>query len=110
MRFNRCNHGVIYVDSPAPTNVRATVITSHSVEITWDQSSTVSGYLISYNADNSNTSSRNVPVNSSSVAGHILTNLEESTQYAITVQSISNGNQKSVYSNKVPVTTHTDGK
>ena len=110
VQFNYCNHDVIYVDLPAPTNVKATVITSNSVEITWDQSSTVSGYLISCNTVDSNTSNRYEIVNSNSATGHTLTNLEENTQYTITVQSISNDDKKSVPSNEIPITTHIDGK
>ena len=107
VQFNYCNHDVIYVDLPAPTNVRAIIITSHSVEVTWDQSSTVSGYLISYNTVDSY---RSVTVSNSGTTGHILTNLKESTQYTITIQCISNDDKQSVHSNEVTVTTHIDGK
>ena len=55
-----------------PTNVRATVLTSRSVEVTWTASSSpdVTDYLISYTTDASYTSGDSVTVN-----GRITTSL-----------------------------------
>ena len=93
-----------------PTNVRATVLTSHSVEVTWIISSSpdVAGYLISYTTTAEYTSGDSVTVNGRSTTSHTLTNLEEGTFYTITVRAISNnGNANGA---PVSVTTYTDGK
>ena len=101
------NNDVNYVEVPAPTNVRATVLTPYSVEVTWDQLSDVTGYLISYTNTASNSS---VTVNDGSTTHYILINLEQNTQYIITVQATTSGNRMSVKSNEVSVTTYADGK
>ena len=94
-----------------PTNVRATVLTSRSVEVTWtvSSSSDVTGYLISYTTTasyvNMNDRSKSVMVIGNSAT---LTNLEEGTLYTIIVQAISNNGNAN--SNAVSVTTYTDGK
>ena len=100
----------LYVD--APNNVSATVLTPRSVEVTWNAFSTSSdiiGYLISYNTTASYTSGGDVTVNGVSTSRYILTNLEEYTNYTITVQTISN-NGTSDESNEVLVTTYTSSK
>ena len=98
-----------------PTDVRATVLTPRSVEVTWTLSSSpdVTGYLISYTTtasyiDMSNRS-RTMMVSGNGVARDTLTNLEENTLYTITVQATSN-NGMSANSNVVSVTTYTNGK
>jgi len=100
-----------YVDLPSPTNVKATVLTPRSVEVTWDQSSSssVTGYLISYITTAPYTSGGSVTVNGGSTTSGTLTNLEENILYTITVQAINN-DARSVNSNEVSVTTYTDGK
>jgi len=100
----------IYVDHP-PINVRATVLTPRSVEVTWDPSSLsgVTGYLMSYTTTASYTSGGSVRVNDGSTTSGTLTNLEEDTLYTITVQAIGNG-VMSVNSSEVSVTAYTDGK
>ena len=93
-----------------PTNVRATVLTSRSVEVTWTISSSpdVTGYLISYTTDASYTSGDSVTVNGRSTTSHTLSNLEEGTFYTITIRANSNiGNTNG---DPVSVTTYTDGK
>ena len=93
-----------------PTNVRATVLTSRSVEVTWTASSSpdVTGYLISYTTDASYTSGDSVTVNGRSTTSHTLSNLEEGTFYTITVRA--NSNDGNANSDPVSVTTYTDGK
>jgi len=88
------------------------VLTPHSVEVTWDPSSSsgFSGYLISYTTTASYTSGGSVRVNDGGTTSGTLTNLEEDTLYTITVQAIDNNNRMSVNSNEVSVTTYTDGK
>ena len=94
------------------TNVRATVLTPRSVEVTWTVSSSldVTGYIISYTTTASYTSGGSERVNSSSTTNHTLNNLEEATTYTITVQATTSDNRMSVNSNAVSVTTYTDGK
>ena len=94
----------------APTNVRATVLTPRSVEVTWTLSSSpdVTGYLISYTTTASYDSGGSVMLSDDSASRGTLTNLEEGTTYTITVQATSNsGNFNST---AVSVTTYTDGK
>ena len=95
-----------------PTNVRATVITPRSVEVTWDQSTSsfITGYLISYTTTASYTSGGSVTVNGGSTTSGTLINLEEDTLYTITVRATGNENRMSGNSNEVSVTTYTDGK
>ena len=101
----------MYQDLSPPTNVRATVLTPHSVEVTWDppSSSGVTGYLISYTTTALYTSGGSVTVNGGSTTSGTLTNLKENTLYTITVQAIGNG-VMSANSNEVSVTTYSDGK
>ena len=92
-----------------PTNVRATVLTPRSVEVTWTVfSSSYTGYLISYTTTAEYTTGDNVTVNGSTTRG-TLSNLEENTPYTFTVQANSHYGM-SANSNAVSVTTYTDGK
>ena len=70
-----------YTATQPPTNVRATVLTPRSVEVTWSVSSSsdVIGYLISYTTNASYTSGDSVTVNGRSTTSHTLSNLEEDT-------------------------------
>ena len=101
-----------FVDVLPPTNVRATVVTSRSIQITWESSSSsdVTGYLLSYTTTASYTSGGNVRVDGGSTTSGTLTNLEEDTLYTITVQATTNDNRMSANSNEVYVRTYTDGK
>ena len=89
----------------------ATVLTPHSVEVTWTLSSSpdVTGYLISYTTTAEYTSGGSMMVSDNSTTSSTLANLEENTLYTITVQATSN-NGISANSNAVSVTTYTDGK
>ena len=104
---------VIYVDVLPPTDVTATVLSSHSIQITWKPSSSsdVTGYLISYSTTASyidnNDRSKSITVSTTSST---FTNLEENTLYTITVQATTSDNRMSANSNEVPVRTYTDGK
>ena len=75
-----------------PTNVRVTVLTPRSVEVTWTVSSSpdVTGYLISYTTTAEYTSGGNVTVNGRNTTSHTLNNLEEDTLYAIGVRGTAN--------------------
>ena len=102
----------IYVDILSPTNLIATVLTSRSIFISWElsSSSNVTGYLISYTTTALYTSSGNVTVDGGSTTSHALTNLEEDTLYTISVQSIDSYNRMSANSNEVSLRTYSDGK
>ena len=93
-----------------PTNVRATVLTPRSVEVTWTVSSSpdVTGYIISYTTTASYTSGGSVRVNNDSTI--VLTDLEENTFYTITVQAIGSDSRIIVNSTAVSVTTYGDSK
>ena len=101
-----------YVGTLSPTNVRVAVITSRSIQIIWEPSSSsdVTGYLISYTTTASYTSGGRVTVNGGSTTSGTLTNLEEDTLYTITVQATTSDNRMSANSNEVSVRTYTDGK
>ncbi|XP_065905772.1 receptor-type tyrosine-protein phosphatase F-like isoform X3 [Dysidea avara] len=92
-----------------PDNTRATVTSSRSIEVTWDQSQSTAttGYLISYTTTASYTSGGSVMVNGRSTTSVTLTNLEENTHYTITVQTDSSGTL-SDNGDVVSVTTWTD--
>ena len=109
---NLYNAVIIYVDVLPPTNVRATVVTSRNIQITWEpfSSDDVTGYLISYTTTASYASSGRVAVNGGSTTSYTLTNLEEDTLYTITVQATTSDNRMSANSNEVSVRTYTDGK
>ena len=104
----------LFTYTVAPTNVRATVLTPRSVEVTWTVSSSpnVTGYIITYTTTteyiNINDRSKSVMVSDNSATSHTLTNLEENTLYTITVQATSNN--RNANSNPVLVMTYTDGK
>ena len=94
-----------------PTNVSATVLTSRSIEVTWEQStsSDITGYLISYTTNASYASGGNVTAIGGNTTSYILSDLEESTPYSITVQTVRN-DVISASSDEVSVTTYTDSK
>ena len=95
-----------------PTNIRATVLSSGSIQIIWESSPTddVNGYLISYTTTVPFTSRESMMVNGGSTISHTLTDLEEDTLYTITVQATTSDNRMSANSNEVSVRTYTDGK
>ena len=102
----------IYEGILAPTNVRADALTSHSIEVRWDESSSpdVTGYIITFATnDDLHTTGESVTVNSHSSTSGILSNLEKGTSYTITVQATTSDNQMSGNSSEVMVATYTDG-
>ena len=105
-----CAHSFTAIQPP--TNVRATVLTPRSVEVTWTISSSpnVTSYIISYTTTASYTSGGSERVNQQTTTRGTLNNLEEGTTYTITVQAITSDNRVSVNSNAVSVTIYTDGK
>ena len=99
----------LYVDLPAPTNVRATVLTPNSVEVTWDQSLEVTGYFISCISTASYAGGKNAVVNGGTTS-HILTDMVENTPYVITVRGLTDDGSRSIHSEEVSVITYTAGK
>ena len=95
-----------------PTDVRATVLTSRNVEVTWIVSSSfnVTGYLISYTTTATYTRGGSVTVSGGNATSNIFNYLQEDTLYTITVQATTSDNRMSANSNPVSVTTYTDGK
>ena len=112
MPYDACNIAIIFVGILSPTNVRATVLSSRSVMVTWvpSQSTDATGYIISYTATASFSDEGSVTVNGRSTTSDTLTNLEEDTLYTITVQATTSDNRMSANSNEVSVTTYTASK
>ena len=100
----------MYIGLPAPTNVRATVLSHCSVEVTWDELSDATEYIISYSTTASNINDGNVTVKGGSTTCHTLTNLEGNTPYIITVQATASDSRKSALSSEVTLVTHPAGK
>ena len=100
----------MYVGLSAPGNVRARVLSHCSVEVTWDQLSNATNYIITYSTSALNISDGSVTVTGGSITSHTLNNLEGNTLYIITVQATARDGRKSDVSNKVSVTTHAAGK
>ena len=98
-------YDVIYVDLPAPTNVRATVLSHCSVEVTWDELFDATEYIISYSTTASNINDDIVTVKGGNTTCHTLTNLEGNTPYIITVRATASDSRKSVLSSKVSIRT-----
>ena len=96
-----------YADFP-PTNVKIVSLTSRSVTITWKPPSSprVISYYISYATKATYASGGSMRVKGTKV---IITNLEESTEYVITIHSIIYG--KTSYKNpKVTIITYSAGE
>ena len=112
MPYDACNVAIIFVAILPPTNVRATVLSSRSVMVTWvpSQSTDATGYIISYTTTASFSDEGSVTVNGGSTTSDTLTNLEEYTLYTITVQATTSDIRMSANSNEVSVTTYTAGK
>ena len=82
------------------------------MEVTWEAPSPVSNvtsYLITYTTTASYASGGDMAVDGYDNTSGILTGLEESTLYTITVQAITDA-ERSGESEEVTVTTYTDGK
>ena len=112
MPYDACNVAIIFVAILPPTNVRATVLSSRSVMVTWmsSQSTDVTSYIISYTATASFSDDGSVTVNGGSTTSDTLTNLEEGTLYTIIVRATDNDNRMSANNDEVSVTTYTAGK
>ena len=95
---------------PAPTNVKAEVLTPNNVEVTWDHLSETTGYLVSCTSSASYAGGKNVVVHGGDTTSHMLTNLVENTPYDITVQGFSKDGRQSDPSNKASITTQKTGK
>ena len=80
------------------------------MEVTWDELSDATEYIISYSTTASNINDGNVIVKGGSTTCHTVTNLEGNTPYIITVQATASDSRKSALSNEVVVVTHTAGK
>lgn len=99
----------MYVGFAAPINVRATVLTSESIEVTWDKSSGVTGYLISYTSA-SHAGNGNVIVTGGDTTRYILYGLKENCLYNITVQGNTADGRKSENSTTISITTQKASK
>ena len=86
------------------------MLTFNSIEITWDQSPDVTGYLISCTSPAGYAGNKNVIVNDGDTTRHILRNLVENTPYNIIIQGIARDGTKSKHSNEVSIRTTTAGK
>ena len=101
---------VIYVDLPAPNNVRATVLSQSSVEVMWDQLSDATEYTISYSTTALHIAGGSVTVKGGSTTSHTLKNLERNIPITFTVQATTSDGRKSAVSSEVTVITHAAGK
>ena len=101
---------IINVGLTAPPNVKATVLTANSVEVTWDQSPDVTGYLISCTSTASYAGSKNAIINGGDITSHTLTKLVENTPYDIIAQGLTRDGRKSERSTEVSIITQKTGK
>ena len=86
------------------------MLTSGSVEVTWDELSDAIGYLILCTTTASYAGGKNVIVNGGDTTRQTLTNLVENTPYDIIVQGIGEDGGKSPCSDMMSVKTSTPGK
>ena len=98
----------VYTAILPPNNVIATALSPCNIKVIWDPSSSpaVTSYLISYTTNASYTNGGSVTVDSTSIY-YILTELEESTLYTITVQANVNAGM-SDNSNEASIITYTN--
>ena len=95
--------------------VNAVVLTPSSIKVAWNViynsklQDCITGYIISYFTRASYTNGGSIYVDDVSRTYRILTNLEEYTEYDITLQVISNTGVVHS-SNSITVTTYSDGK
>ena len=94
----------------APSNVKASVLTPNIVEVTWDQSPDVTGYLISCTTPTTYAGVKNAIVNSGDTTSYTLNSMVENTPYDITVQGLTRDGRKSDHSKEVSITTQKAGK
>ena len=86
------------------------MLTCNSVEVTWDQSPDVTGYLISCTSPASYAGGKSVIVDGGDTTNFPLTKLVENTPYDITVQGITKDGRKGEQSTKQSITTVKAGK
>ena len=83
------------------------MISHSSVEVTWDQLSDATEYIISYSTTALHISGGSVTVKGTSGT---LSSLVENTSYAITVQAMTGDSRKNAVSSEVSIITHAAGK
>ena len=93
-----------------PINVKATVLICKKVEVTWDQLSNATGYLISCTSTSLYAGGKYVMVNGGDKTSHTFDDLIENTPYNITVRGITGDGRKSEHSNEVLLTIQKAGK
>ena len=98
----------MFLELSAPTNVKATALSSNSVEVTWDQSSGATGYAISYAA--TATKDKRMIVRRDCSMRHTLTDLKDDTEYTIAVHGTANDGSKDVESAKTETSVTTSKK
>ena len=88
------------------------MLTSRTIKVTWNQSafSDVFGFLLSYITPATYAINGSEIVNGGSTTNVTLNNLEEDTDYTITIQAININFISSANSDEVPVRTYTDSK
>ena len=97
------HHYVITVALPAPTNVKIEVVTSNSIEITWDElHGATNGYHISCITTALSGCNKDETVDGVHTTRHTLNDLVEDTPYDITVHGINVDSEKGDPSNVVP--------
>ena len=101
---------LMYVGLPAPTNVKAKVLTPNSVKVTWNQLPEIAGYLISCTSPASYAGNKNVIVCGGDTTSHELTKLEGNTPYEISVQGLTSDGRKSDPSTGESIITQKAGK
>ena len=101
----------MYIGVPAPTNVKAIVSASRadSAEVTWDQSSDFTGYLVTCISSASYAGAKVEIVKDGDTTSYTLTNLVENTPYDITVQGLTKDGTKSDYSKQISIRTRKAG-
>ena len=98
----------MYIELPAPINVRATASSLHNVDVTWDKlSDHFTSYLISYTNTATDKCSE---INCGNRASFCFDNMKQNTEYIITVQAITIDNRTSAKSKAVSVRTYGNGK
>ena len=86
------------------------MLTCNSIEVTWDQSPDVTGYLISCTSTASYAGGKSVIVDGGDNTSYAFTDLIENTPYDITVQGLTRDGRKSEPSPKESIMTKVVGK
>ena len=99
------NHYVIIVGLSAPTDVSIGIVTSNSIEVTWDQLLDATSYHISCIIAPSHDGNKNKTVKGGATTRCTITGLTENTSYLITVQWCDRHGKKSDPSAPKQITT-----